>query len=155
LSWQESPRVRVQVCEPEFQRTHDPQTGVLLARALFRNGDYEAAGQVARSVVETPRRGDALQLLGQVAIQTDRDQEALTQLEAARKSHQATNEVSGVAVDDRLLAEIHDRRDEPEPALKLLTECISELERVAPEIRCNCHSAAAMVFAHVGLFERA
>lgn len=148
--------VAVTVCEREFEDTHDPEIGVLLADAYRRSGKLDVAGAIANGLLATPVQADALQILGRIAFRQGRLDEATEALERARTLHRAANRHAELARDDQTLAGVLTRRQQYAEALRKLDECIAESRIAGDEyIRGYCHVAAAQVLSRVGYFDAA
>jgi tetratricopeptide (TPR) repeat protein len=146
--------VAVTVCEREFEDTHDPEVGVLLADAYRRTGKLDVAAAIANGLLATHVQADALQILGRIAFRQGRLDEATEALERARALHRAANRRAALARDNQTLAGVMTRRKQYAEALRMLDECIAE-SRLAGDsnIRGYCHVAAAQVLSRVGYFE--
>ncbi len=141
----------VAVCGAEYGRTGLPATGALLAGALLRSGDRAAAAGLARELLGSDARGDALRVLGQHALAERRLDDAARALEEARRLHRAQRCRGAIAEDALALAELWIQRDGRAEALRSLDECVAEARgaaAVATEGRC--HLAAARVLAGAG-----
>lgn len=140
-----------QVCQREFQRTQDPATGLLLAKALHSDGDLAAAKWIATRLLATPVRSDAIYLLGLIARTEGNDEFAKTALEAARKLHHSEKRPGQLARDDGVLAMVLTDRSEFAEALRLIDECITQAQLDGDAIlQYYCHLAAAKTLIHVG-----
>jgi tetratricopeptide (TPR) repeat protein len=146
----------VQVCQLEFQRTQDPATGLLLAKALRSDGDLAAAKRVAIRLLVTPVQSDALQILGVIARTEGNDEVARIALEGARKLHRSERNPRELARDDGVLASVRTDRSEFVEALQLIDECIAgALLSGDVAQQCYCHLTAARTLIRVGYFSAA
>jgi tetratricopeptide (TPR) repeat protein len=143
-----------QVCQREFQRTQDPATGVLLAKALNSDDDLVAAKRIATGLLKTPARSDALYLLGLIARTEDNDEVALTALEEARTLHRIEQRPEQLARDDGVLAMIRTDRSEFAEALRLIDECITAVP-LDPILQSYCHLTAAKTLIGVSYWSAA
>jgi tetratricopeptide (TPR) repeat protein len=149
-------RDAVAVCERAYQDDQDPVIGVLLAKAYFGAGDRAAAARLARQLLNTPQRSDALQMLGRVARADGSDDDAKTALQEARRLHRIEGRWEGLAGDDGLLAMIQIDRDEFAEALRLVSDCITDARLVdSPPLQRYCHLAAAKTFTQIGYWPAA
>jgi tetratricopeptide (TPR) repeat protein len=151
-----SDAIAVAVCKTEFERTNVPLTGAYYADALRRSGDLTTAEAVASSLLGTPIRGDAQQILGKIATSRGRTDDAFTHLQDARRLHREQGNHVELARDGLALVRIYEDKEQYGDALLVLEEAISEA-RVAGDARTEgyCHLGAARVLSTVGYFEPA
>lgn len=144
------------VCQREYEQTGDPDTGILLANALRQSDELVAADALARDLVTTKVRGDALQVRGRIALAETHTEDAIKLLQEARTAHRARKDHGGLASDSQVLAEIETDRERFAESLLLLEDCITEA-RVAGDSRTEalCHVTAARTLMGVGYFEAA
>lgn len=138
----------VQVCQSEYRRTQDPATGMHLADALNKEGDRARAKRIARSLLDTPARSDALYLLGWIALNEARLDDAITMLETARELHRDEHRPRELARDDAVLATVRTKRSEFAEALQLLDQCITLAGDES--MQCYCHTIAARTLIQLG-----
>jgi tetratricopeptide (TPR) repeat protein len=144
-------RIAVQVCQLELERTKDPATGVLLAKALSAAGDLDGAKRTAAQWLTTPVRSDALQILGEIARAEGRNDDAMVALDRARALHLIELKPKQLARDDATLSMIRTDRSEFAEALRLVAECITVAERVEDtSLQVYCHLTAAKTLIRVG-----
>ena len=146
----------VRTCDAEFQRTHEPATGLRLVDALYQTNDYRSAKQVAKQLLTTSMKSGALQFVGQIALEDGRIDEALRDLEEARGLHHTENNLKEHARDDSSLASVRTARSEYAEALRLLDECITDAKSIHDvKIQRYCHLAAARTLIRMGAFQAA
>jgi tetratricopeptide (TPR) repeat protein len=92
------------VCEREYARTGDPTTGMRLAEAHRDAGELTVASAIAQSLLATPARGDALRVLGEIALDRRRPAAALAAFERARALHLLDGQRAELARDDAAIA---------------------------------------------------
>ena len=146
-----------EVCEREYQRTQDPKTGLLAAKALSKDERPADAQRVATRLLDTSVRSDALYLLGWIALDKYRRDDAtialddaMTDLEAARELHRTEHRPRELALDDAVLASVRTERSDFADALRLLDECITLADDVPT--RGYCHTIAVRTLVQVGYF---
>lgn len=146
----------VAVCQRAYDDTQDAAIGVLLAKAQYGAGDSDAAARLASRLLTTPQRSDALYILGQIARDDGRNDDAATALEEARRLHRTEQRSDELASDDGLLATVQTDRNEFAEALRLVDECITEatLAKNAERER-YCHVAAARALIQLGYWSAA
>jgi tetratricopeptide (TPR) repeat protein len=150
------PGVAAVTCQREYERTRQPQAGIYLADALRRTGNRGAASALATGLLGTELRGDALQILGKIAKEDGRIDDAVTLLQQARRVHRDGNKRVELAKDDVALAQIHSERNQYAEALEILDECIGGARAATdPRIEGYCHLTAARALMDVGYFEQA
>jgi hypothetical protein len=98
--------IATRVCEREYARTGDPITGARLAEAHRAAGDLTAASAIARGLLATPVRGDAMRVLGEIALARRRLAAALAAFERARALHELDGQPAALARDDAALARV-------------------------------------------------
>lgn len=146
--------VVVSVCEREFERTGDPQTGILLADAHRLLGNNDVASAIAKGLLATSTRAEAMQILGRIALAQNRLDAASDTLEQARELHRAASRRAELAKDDQALAGVLVKREQFAEALRVLDECIGESRASdEQEVETLCHISAAHALARVGYFE--
>jgi tetratricopeptide (TPR) repeat protein len=145
-----------QVCQREFQRTQDPTTGLLLARALNNDGEPAAAKRIATRLLATPAQSDALYILGLIARTEGNDEAAKTALERARALHRSEQRPAQLVRDDGVLAMIRTDRSEFAEALQLIEECITEAQLDGDaRLQHYCRLTAAKTLIRVGYWSAA
>jgi tetratricopeptide (TPR) repeat protein len=101
-------------------------------------------------------RADALHILGQIALDEDRREDAMRTLDEARRLHRAAGDSRQLARDDSVLATIHAGRGEFADALQLLNECIDEGQRTQDKpIECYCRTIVVRTLVQIGDFDAA
>jgi tetratricopeptide (TPR) repeat protein len=149
-------RTAVEACQLEYDRTKDPKTGVQLAKALSRAERNDDAKRVAAALVDTPARSDALYILGRIARDEDRNDDAVTALREARALHRAEQRPKELSTDDVVLAMARLDRNEFAEALQLIDECITEAQVANDaDLQSYCHLAAAKALIRVGYWSAA
>jgi len=142
------------VCQREYERSRLPTTGTDLANALFRSGEFTAASALAKELLITEVRGDALQLLARIALEQNRGDDALGLLGDARAWHRERGRRSDLAVDLRIMADIYATREQYAEALRLLGDCVEEAKGGGDtRIEGFCHLSAASALIRVGHFD--
>lgn len=155
-AYKKSPAKAVQRCQLAFERTEDPATGAHLAGALNASGDAAAAKRIATTLLLTSARADAHHLLGQIAYDAGRLDQAVGWLEAARTLHRTESKFKELARDDGVLAVVRTDRSELAEALRLIEECIAEAQRLGDRhVEYYCHLVAVRTLVRVGYFEAA
>jgi hypothetical protein len=96
--------IAARVCEREYARTGEPATGARLAEAHRGAGDLTTASAIARGLVATSARGDALRVLGEIALTQRRLPAALAAFENARALHQLDGQRAELSRDDAAIA---------------------------------------------------
>jgi tetratricopeptide (TPR) repeat protein len=104
------------ICEREYARTGDPTTGTRLAEAHRDAGDLTAASAIARGLLATPARGDALRVLGEIALAQRRLAAALAAFARARALHQLDGQRAELARDDAAIAGVRRALSQRPPA---------------------------------------
>jgi tetratricopeptide (TPR) repeat protein len=149
----------VVVCEREYEATRVPATGVRLANALRRTGgtgNMARAKTLATELLTTSARADALTVLGRIASDARRFDEALERLRDARRLHLAERKPERAAGDDQALAGVFRAQKQYAEALRALDDCILDARRGADRsIEGYCHMSAGLVLGEVGYFEGA
>lgn len=141
----------VAICRLEYERTRAPATGAHLAQALYDTDDDEAARRVALGLLDTPVRSDALYVLGSVARDDGKDEDALTALQEARGLHRVAHRHRELANDDAVVAMVRIDRDEFEAALRLIDECLTESQLAGDRgVENRCRLSAVKALIHVG-----
>jgi hypothetical protein len=148
--------VAIAVCAREYERNRDPATGIALAKASCRAGNLAGAEAIARPLLVTPVRADALYVLGWVAKDQGRLDEATTFLERARDAHRAEQQISQVAADEQALAAALKDGGRFAEALRMLDRCITDARTSADRmIEGYCHLSAGQTLSVVGFFQAA
>jgi tetratricopeptide (TPR) repeat protein len=146
----------VAVCQRAYQDDQDPVIGVLLANAQLAAGDKAAGKRLAEQLLTTPQRSDALQMLGRIARDADKNDDAATMLEEARRLHRIERRSDELAGDDGVLAMVRVARSEFVEALQLVDECLHEAELGKNAERQRiCHLAAARTLIQIGYWSAA
>jgi hypothetical protein len=99
-----TPAQAAATCERAYLRTGEPATAVRLADAQHRLGNHAVAGAIARGLLGTTARADALRVMGLVAAARHQPERARRALEAARALHHTEHRHAAAAEDDRALA---------------------------------------------------
>jgi tetratricopeptide (TPR) repeat protein len=151
LAHKASVEIAAQVCLEEYQRTGNPKTGARLAHALLNSRDVKGAKRLATSLRASSARPEALRVLGQVAKEEGRPDEAMAVLEEARLLHRVTQEFLELARDDAVLVSIRADRSEYVQALQLADECIAMLRREPDAAQeCHCRTVAGRALSMLG-----
>jgi tetratricopeptide (TPR) repeat protein len=108
--------IAARVCEREYARTGDPIIGARLAEAHRVAGDLTAASAIARGLIATPARGDALRVLGEIALAQRRLAAALAAFERARALHQLDGQRAELSRDDAAIARVQRALSQHPPA---------------------------------------
>jgi hypothetical protein len=108
--------IATRICEREYARTGDPTTGTRLAEAHRGAGDLTAASAIARGLIATPARGDALRVLGEIALAQRRFAAALAAFERARALHQLDGQRAELSRDDAAIARVQRALSQRPPA---------------------------------------
>jgi tetratricopeptide (TPR) repeat protein len=146
----------VAVCQRAYQDNQDPVIGVRLANALYAAGDKPAAAELATQLLSTSQRSDALHILGQIARDMDRNEDAAVTLQEARRLHRIERRWQQLAGDDGLLAMVQTDRSEFAEALQLDDECLTNAELATnTERKRYCHLAAAATLIGIGYWQAA
>src|SRR3954470_110620 len=96
-----TPGAAVSICAREYRDTRNPVVGALLASLWRQAGQREAARALATRLLDTPERASGLQILGKIAIEDHRFDEAARALGAARELHRAAHDAAGLTRDDQ------------------------------------------------------
>ncbi|MEO7733353.1 MAG: CHAT domain-containing protein [Kofleriaceae bacterium] len=146
----------VLVCQGELAETGDPTTARRLADSLSQSGQPRQAEAVARTLLGTANQADGWQLLGSIAGDENRLDEAIGWLELARDQHRALGARGGVARDSLALSTALRNRQQYTEALLALDDCVRE-SRAASDapLEYICHLAAQGALAEIGLLEAA
>ncbi len=150
------------ICQREYERTKLPLTGTYFADALRRANNAEAASALANALLSTEARANALQILGRIALDQHRTEDAVRSLKEARQLHREQGQHVQVAKDNVVLAKIQIGQDQYAEALQTLEECISEA-RADPEAPGDadrrwegfCRITASRALIAVGYFDAA
>jgi tetratricopeptide (TPR) repeat protein len=146
-----TPGAAVSICEREYRDTHDPAIGVRLANLWRQAGQREEARALADGLLDTPERANGLQILGRLAADEHRFDEAESALADARTLHRAARDAAGLARDDQALAQVEVEHHRYGDALAVLDECL----RLAmgggdAQTEYYCRLSATKVLAEVG-----
>jgi tetratricopeptide (TPR) repeat protein len=146
-----TPGAAVSICEREYRDTRNPVVGVRLADLWRQAGQREAARALATRLLDTPERASALQIVGKIAGDEHRLDEAVGALAAARDLHRTAHDAAGLARDDQALANIEVKRHRFGDALTALDECLQQASAAGDTyIEYFCRLAATKVLAEVG-----
>ncbi|HEY0476699.1 MAG TPA: CHAT domain-containing protein [Kofleriaceae bacterium] len=144
-------RGALEVCQHEYQLTGDPKSGSLLANVMYSRNDSVGASAIAMQLVHTSTRSDALQLLGFIARDRRKNDDAVTALEEARRMHRVEQRPKQIARDDKALALAQMGRGDFSEALQFADECIKEAELDGDKSTQHlCHLTAAKVLIRTG-----
>src|SRR5262249_55646901 len=103
-----------------------------------------------------PQRADALHILGQLARDEDKNDDAATALQEARQLHRSERRWEQLASDDGLLAMVQTDRSEFAEALRLDDECLANATLAEnTERQRYCHLAAAATLIRIGYWQAA
>lgn len=146
-----STRLTVLTCEPEYERTGDPVTGIILADALWQSGDLDRAESLATRLLVTSQRASAYRVLGWIAARQERFRDASELAERAKALHREARQPRGAARASQLLAWLADQRGDYAQALLLLQDCIDD-SRAGNDrtIEYYCHVSASKTLLHIG-----
>ena len=148
--------IAVSICQREYEQTHSLTTGAFLADRLEWANDLDGARRIATGLVETTARGDGLYVLGEIAIDEKRFQEATTLLKDARTLHRANRELGKTARDSRQMSRAFEQEGRYGEALQELDDCIKSAQAGSDvKVETECHLAASKVLSEVGYFELA
>lgn len=149
-----TPANAVLICRAEYQRTRQPLTGAYLADVLRRSGNLADATAIAKELLTTDMRADALQILAKIAEAENRTEDAISALQEARRLHRERSNHQELARDDLALAEIQSRGRQYADALQLLDECLSASRTASDKLTEGyCHLSAARALMRAGYFE--
>lgn len=147
------PRVLIEMCSAEYQATGDPEVGIQLARAYYRNPDRDRARRLATSLLASPVQADALLLLGRIEHKDRKFAEALQHLDRARDLHQKAGDLSALAEVEHGIADVHLTQRRLSLALRMSDRCISTARSAgARRIEAFCHLTAGRTLMEAGLF---
>jgi tetratricopeptide (TPR) repeat protein len=145
------PRALIAACAAEFELGRDPDVGLAYAKLLYRSESRASAKEIARGLLATRVRTDALHLLGRIALRYKEYDEARALLEEARSGHRSERRLAAVAGDEQALAEILLRKDRFAETLRMLDRCITNaVEGKTAFIEGYCHLAAARTLSSIG-----
>lgn len=148
--------VAVAVCEREYVRTGDPDTGIRFANALMGSNDLIAASAIATSLTASSAGGDAIQTLGKIADVQSRYDDAVQLLHTARSIHVEQRNIKSLAEDDHQLARTYYRQARYADALQAADDCLREAVGAGDRVvEGYCHLTAAHVLSVAGYFESA
>lgn len=152
----ETEAVAVLVCQREYARLHDPETGARLAGVLRRTGNTDGAHAIANELLVTASAGDGLFVLAKIAIDENRPGQARSLLGQARSLHAAQHRADKLAADDQLLARLLRSEGNLVDALRALDTCITEArDGHDPVIEGYCHMSAGTILSDIGYLEGA
>lgn len=117
------------VCQEEYERSADPEVGALLANARLRAVDLRGATAVATALLTTSAQADALQVLGRVANNEKRYDDAQRLFEHAAELHRVQERWSEHVSDLSSLAWTFTVRERTEEALATLQRGIVAARR--------------------------
>ncbi len=117
------------VCQEEYERSADPEVGALLANARLRAVDLRGATAVATALLTTSSQADALQVLGKVAYNEKRYDDAQRLLEQAAELHASEEKWSARAIDLTALGWSLSTRRLDEEALRVYQEALVSARR--------------------------
>jgi len=148
--------VAIATCQDEYRRTEDPRTGALLANALRRAGDLDAASSLANALLATTASADALFVLGKIAIKRDKLDLAEQCLRDAAELHREQGRWSELAKDLLASGELADARERYADALIALDRCISAAgEARDRSTEGHCRLGAARILWSIGYWKGA
>lgn len=138
----------VLVCKDEYTRSNDPKVGLELASALRRSGKLQDAGIIASELLATPVRSDALRVLGKIAADDGRRDDAARSLRLASQLHREQQRWSDSAADLQALSSVlNDFVDQ----LVTLDEAAADARRGGDtRIEAFCHLASAGFLSQIG-----
>jgi tetratricopeptide (TPR) repeat protein len=138
----------VLVCKDEYARTNDPKIGLELVNALRRAGKLADAEIVANALLATPVRSDALRMLGKIAADAGRRDDAVRSLRLASQLHREEQRWKEAAIDLQALAGVsNDFLDQ----LVVLDQAAADAHRGGdPRIEGFCALASARVLSEIG-----
>jgi tetratricopeptide (TPR) repeat protein len=143
--------VTVAVCNAEYARTKDPRTGSQLANALRRKGEPAAAGAIARSLLATSAQADALYVLGKIAADEERHDDAEAALAQAAELHRRQERWNELAKDLLASGNVATARKRFAEALPLLDECAAQARRAGERTTEGyCHLGSARALSKLG-----
>lgn len=116
--------VAVLICQAEYARERDPQVGAILATVLRRSGDWQGATKLANELLDTPARADALWVLGRVARDHNRYDEAKQYIEDAAKLHLHQQQWGPAAKDYYSLASVRNLQGDFAKAIFAITQSL-------------------------------
>src|SRR5215468_10007384 len=146
-----TPGAAVSICEREYRDTRNPAIGARLAELWRQASQRGAAHALATRLLDTPERASALQILGKIAGDEHRLDEAARALAAARDLHRTARDAAGLARDDQALANIEVKRQRFGDALTALDECLQQASGAGDTyMEYFCRLAATRVLAEVG-----
>ena len=152
----ETEAVAALVCQREYARLHDPETGARLAGVLRRTGNPDGARAIAGELLLTPAAADGLAVLAKIAMDENRGGQARALLDRARSLHAAQHRPGKLAADDQLLSRIFESQGNLVDALRALDTCIAEArEGRDPVIEGYCHMSAGTILSEIGYLDGA
>ncbi len=143
----------VQICKDEYARGNDPRVGATLADAQRRKGELAEATTLAKELLSTSARGDALYTLGKIAAREGRTEIAERSFRLADAQHRDQQRWGAAAAD--LLAAAQLARDFVDQLVDL-DQAVRDARRAgAPTTEAFGHLAAAVVLSQLGARESA
>jgi hypothetical protein len=144
------PSVAVAVCQREYAETGDPATGALLAEALWRGDKLDEAKPLATRLLASTARASALRVLGRIALDERRIDDAEAALTAARDEHLSQHRPVEAARDIIPFTGVLYLRDRYPDALRACAECVAYASFLDGEVAGKCHLTAAELALHIG-----
>lgn len=146
-----TPGAAASICEREYRDTRNPAIGARLATLWRQAGQRDAARALATRLLATPERANGLQILGRIAADERRFDEAGRVLADARELHRAAHDASGLARDDQALAQVEVEHHRYGDALAELDECLQLTSGTGDtQVEYFCRLSASKVLADVG-----
>ncbi len=143
--------VTIAVCHAEYARTKDPRTGSHLANTLRRKGEPAAAAAIARALLATPAQADALYVLGKIATDEERHDDAEAALAQAIELHRREERWNELAKDLLAAGNVATARKRFAEALPLLDECARQARRAGEATTEGyCHLGSARALSKLG-----
>lgn len=143
--------VTIAVCNAEYARTKDPRTGSHLANTLRRKGEPAAAAAIARALLATPAQADALYVLGKIAADEERHDDAEAALAQAIELHRREARWNELAKDLLAAGNVATARKRFAEALPLLDECARHARRAGEATTEGyCHLGSARALSKLG-----
>lgn len=143
--------VTIAVCNAEYARTKDPRTGSHLANTLRRKGEPAAAAAIARALLATSAQADALYVLGKIAADEERHDDAEAALAQAIELHRREARWNELAKDLLAAGNVATARKRFAEALPLLDECARHARRAGEATTEGyCHLGSARALSKLG-----
>jgi serine/threonine protein kinase len=141
------PAAAILACRDEYVRTRAPATGLALATALRRDGQLADARAIARQLLLSPLRADALYELGMVAA-ADRPADADEHFQQAAALYGERGRWEGAAAARSARAGV---LADPLAQLAELVGCARDARRAgAARVEGYCHLGAARILGTLG-----